>query len=73
MQARVLHVLRLAVRRTACSIERQTDSGRHALNQRFHTESCNLSPRQRGEKLWDGKNKGITLDDLRFLLERRAY
>ena len=45
----------------------------HALNQRSHTERCELHPASMGEKRWDGKNKGITLDDLRFLLDRNAY
>ena len=45
----------------------------HALNQRLHTERCWLYPGSMGEKRWDGKNKGITLDDLRFLLGSNAY
>ena len=45
----------------------------HALHNRVHSEHCKLYPTFMGEKVWDGKNKGITLDDLRFLLERKAY
>ena len=41
----------------------------HALNQRNHSEHCALQPTSMGEpKRWDGKNKGITLKDLHFLL-----
>ena len=45
----------------------------HALNNRIHSERCGLFPKSMGEKMWDGKNKGITLVDLRFLLDRKAY
>ena len=45
----------------------------HALYCRMNSERCRPHPTSMGEKMWDGKNKGITLDDLRFLLDRSAY
>ena len=72
---------------TLLSILRQPDAWRctckriprgqradHALNQRVHSERCSLQPTSLGEpKRWEWKNKGITLDDLHFLLDRKAY
>ena len=72
---------------TLLSILRQPDAWRftckriprgqradHALNRRVRSERCALQPTSLGEpKRWDGKNKGITLDDLHFLLDRKAY
>lgn len=45
----------------------------HALDRQVHTERCVLHPTSLGEaKRWDGKNKGITLDDLRFLHDKQS-
>ena len=46
----------------------------HALKQRVYSERCALQPTSLGKpKRWDGKNKGITLDDLHFLFDKKAY
>ena len=72
---------------TLLSIRRQSDAWRctckqiplgqradHALNHQVHSERCALQPTSLGEpRRWDGKNKGITLDDLRFKFDRKAY
>ncbi len=42
-----------------------------ALNNKVHTEKCQLFPA--GERRWDGKNVGIELEDLRFLSPRCLY
>ena len=62
-----------ALRCTCCGNIPRGQKAHHALNHRVHTEKCRLHPKSMGEKLWDGKDKGITLDDLRFLLDRKAY
>ena len=38
----------------------------------LHKQTCALAPAAYGERRWDGKNKGITLADLAFLLERNS-
>ena len=40
---------------------------------RVHDENCDLHRGYPGEKRWDGKNFGITEEDLRFLMDRKAY
>ena len=44
-----------------------------ALHNQVHTERCQLFPTMMGEKRWDGKNKGVTLQHLIFLHRRTTY
>ena len=62
-----------ALRCTCCGNIPRGQKANHALNHRVHTEKCRFASKIDGEKLWDGKDKGFTLDDLRFLLDRKAY
>ena len=73
-QRSLLSILRRkdALRCTCKQIPRG-QKAHNALYNQFHTEKCKLHPTKMGEKLWDGKNEGITLDDLRLLLDRKAY
>ena len=45
----------------------------HALHYRLHAEHCPLYPSMAGEVRWDGKNLGVSLQDLIFLQERKKY
>ena len=73
-QATLLSILRQGdAWKCTCKRIPRKQKAYHALHQQLHTDRCKLHPSSMGEKRWDGKNKGITLDDLRFLLERNAY
>ena len=73
-QTRLLSILkRKEAYRCTCKPIPRGQRAYHALYLQVHTESCRLHPNKMGEKVWDGKNEGITLDDLRFLCERKAY
>ena len=44
-----------------------------ALYERLgHKSKCLLSPSYAGERRWDGKNKGVTEEDLKFLHAQRS-
>ena len=44
-----------------------------ALNQNMnHKGKCKLAPAAFGEQRWDGKNKGVTREDLQFLVARKS-
>ena len=44
-----------------------------ALYERLgHKSKCLLSPSYAGERRWDGKNKGVTEEDLQFLHARNS-
>ena len=53
-----------------CKKLRAGQRARAALNE-MHTEKCLLAPTFAGEHRWDGKNKGVTLEDLRFMSARK--
>ena len=36
----------------------------------YHADTCLLKPVMMGERRWDGKNKGVTIEDLMFLEAR---
>ena len=73
-QSSLLSILRRKdALRCTCKHLHRGQRTHHALYNNFHTEKCKLHPSKMGEKLWDGKNEGITLDDLRSLLDRKAY
>ena len=41
-------------------------------NNMGHAEKCFLFPRQFGERRWDGRNNGVTQEDLQFLVEEKG-
>ena len=55
---------------------KQIPAGRRAyaaLNQNMnHKGKCKLAPAEFGEQRWDGKNKGVTREDLQFLVARKS-
>ena len=36
----------------------------------YHADSCLLTPVMMGERRWDGKNKGVSIEDSMFLAAR---
>ena len=49
------------------------ERARSALEGKAHDEKCQLQRTMAGEKLWDGKNLGVTLADLKLLADRKKY
>ncbi len=70
--ARLLTLLRLKDSwRCTCKTILAGQRAHAALYNRLHKETCSLHRRQYGELRWDGKNKGVTLEDILFLHERK--
>ena len=44
-----------------------------ALFDRVHKEACPLHASRVGEMRWDGKNNGVTLEDIFFLKDQKKY
>ena len=44
-----------------------------AIEGKNHDPKCMLTRTKHGEKRWDGKNLGITLEQLQYLADRNLY
>ena len=54
-----------------CDKKLRPGSRARAALEGVHTEKCMLAPSTFGDRRWDGKNNGVTKEDLRFLNARK--
>ena len=70
-EKRLLQILRLPdAWKCSCRGKLKVGLRAHAALYETHTEKCRLAPSYMGEQRWDGKNKGISREDLQFLYAR---
>ena len=57
-----------------CTCKRKKPAGKRAYaalwENAYHADSCLLTPVMMGERRWDGKNKGVSIEDLMFVAAR---
>ena len=59
--------------RCTCNSIPKKQKAYHALYHRIHKEHCTLHPSRAGEMRWDGKNNGVSLEDLFSLKDQKKY
>ena len=59
--------------RCKCKIIPKKQRAYYALFARVHKDICPLHASRAGEMRWDGKNNGVTLEDILFLKNQKKY